>query len=422
MTQTFPVRRPYPWKWLVLFAAIGALFVYGMFFSPQIPQFDSRERSALFGGRQTYYLIHMPAVPNGQDFMVSKAEAWLVGMATKGFHPLLLSEVHRRLQANEGLPGKTVVLMFDPGTTYTFEVMAPLLAKYKYPAVWVTNVNAMSRHDRQYVSYHVMHAMEKSGIWDVAHYEGSRLVIHSPKAKDIVIGQSKGTWRENSGRRALNRGVPEDRLNRLHVNWNWTEQQMVDRLQAEEPLQINGFLTLKNISGHNWGIIMPVTSAANPGFSLKAPMEGRTANLSWLGTRGIKDAQFRLNVQSLSGEMWLMMRSDEEVGESVGVCFGNGVLTVGQARDHQFRPIATYPIESLRQPTSFLARISLNGPNLVVTVNGVQAARLNSLTPPQSDEGIVRMLVYDKIMGGAQVESVKLEMERQGNIISGERP
>jgi len=139
-------------------------------------------------------------------------------MSAAGYHVALLSEVHHRLIFGPGLPRKTAVLLFDPGDRKTFEGVAPLLAKYKFPAVWVTDPQALKNGDRRCVSRHVWNAMKRSGCWDVGYYNGaSGLVIESRDSEPVIIGHGRVAW--------------------LHADWNWTGQKLVEKLEAEEPLQ-----------------------------------------------------------------------------------------------------------------------------------------------------------------------------------------
>ncbi len=402
-------QQPYAWGWVFFFALCLAGGIYALFMRPQIPLFSPNTIPAEFETSKNFYVIRMPAVPMDEDLFISKAESWLLSLAAKGYHPMRLSDVSQRFKAGKGVPQKALILLFDPGYRQTFNAMAPLLAKYKFPAVWVTDNEAMNRHDRKFISQHVATAMKKSGLWDVAHYEGKALVVES-NGPTIRIGEKSGTWREGAGRRAFNQGFPSGALNRLYVNWNWTDQQMVDRLDAEQSIPGGGYLSLKKIAGHNWGIMMPESKSTDPHFSLKSPFDGRTANISWLGTRGIKNAQFNLDVQMLSGELWLLMRSDDETGESVDVCFVYGGILIGEHRNGQFHQLVSVPHAGLSRPASFSATIQLREQTIRVWINGQETATVATLTPSNSQEGIVRMTVYDKILGGAHAESIRLKM------------
>jgi hypothetical protein len=425
--SSHPTQR-YPWPWLGGLILFGLGLLYVMLIRPQIPTFQSRQTidpnfSNETGGQlgnlktpdsnqdNTYLMIHFPPVYSSVVSAPEKAETWLAALASKGYQPELLSNVYRWLEEGKRLPGKTVVILFDPGDRATFNVMAPLLAKYKIPAVWVTDEKAQRRGDTWYVSNHVLKAMKKSGTWDIGHYdENLGLVIESKFQKPFTIGNTKGAWRAEAGRHALNRGVPEGSLNRLHVSWNWSGQNIIDRLQAEDTLQDTGILTLKKIQNHNWGVITPLDSEADLSFSLRAPTDSRTARLSWLGTRWRNNAQFSMEVKGLTGELWLLMRSDENAGTHVGVCFLNGKVSIAKQVNHTTRHLVDAMVPSLTQPSSFIATIVLKDTEMSVHINGALIAQTTNLPHSASDEGIVRMTVYDKIVGAAQVEFVNLRM------------
>ena len=217
---------------------------------------------------------------------------------------MLLSSVYQALENGTGLPEKTVVILFDQSYRTTFEALAPLLAKFKFPAVWIQTQEKHWSSDTRFINDHILKAMKESGTWDVGHYEGSSaLVIESRGITPLRLGNKNGVWQAEAGRRALNRGIPNDSLNRLHVNWNWTGQQIIDRLQAETPLRGRSYLTFKKIQDHNWGVLMPINTPRDPSFALKAPTDSRTGNLSWLGTKWNNDAQFDIEVKGLTGEL-----------------------------------------------------------------------------------------------------------------------
>ncbi len=403
--------QAYSWPWLAAFGVFVLGLIYIMFVRPQIPLFEPRSPTATSFENNTYLLVHFSPVYSSRLLAPDTAESWLTALASKGYHPMLLSDVRHRLEQGQDLPDKTVVILFDPGYRITFEVMAPLLAKYKFPAVWITTRQAQRRSDTRYLSNHILKAMKKTGMWDVGYFEDeSTLVMEPSGSKPFTIGNGKETWLSGAGRRALNRGVPTHSLNRLHINWNWTGQQIVDRLEAEKLLHGKGVLTLKRIQEHNWGIILPEASSQDSSFTFKAPSDSRTANLSWLGTKWRYDAQFNIEVKMLTGELWLLMRSDEEAGENIGVCFLNGKLSLTVKTHNESRSLLEVFVPSLAQPANFSAKVVLKGADLAVTVNGIVVAHTKNVPKLSSEEGIVRLTAYDKIAGAAHAESIKLTM------------
>ena len=417
MTPAHPgTVQSYPWQWLAGFALFLVGIVYLLFLKPAIPVYQLSERpiGSDSMASDTYLVLHFPPVYSQEYSAPSKAESWLAALNSKGYRPALLSDVHAQLSAGKKLPEKTVVILFDPGYRTTFEVMAPLLAKYKFPAVWVTSNEKNAGSDTRFVSNHALNAMKKSGTWDVARVDAnSSLVIESKGDKKFVIGNGQGAWRVGAGRRALNRGTPTAALNRLHVNWNWNGQQIIDRLKAEEPLQGESFLTFKKIENYNWGVAVPTSvSSQDTTFTLKAPTDSRTAQITWLGTKGITDADAHLQVTELTGELWLLFRSDESIGENVGISFSNRKVSLNRERHFETQQVTAIEVPSLVQPANFSATVVLRGNNATVYVNDVPVLQATTLSGPWSSEGIVRATVYDKIVGAAQA-SVKLTLTPQ---------
>lgn len=412
-SAVYAVEEGYPWHWLaVLLIAVGTVG-YLLFGAPAVPRHPAPDaRSAAAETFDTYLVIHMPAVPHKNREAARRAEDWLSDMSMRGYNPMRLSDVHRRLSTGQRLPPRTVVLMFDPGYRRTFDVLAPVLARYRFPAVWVTDASAAENRDWRYVSGRVIRGMQESGQWDVARYERtSRLVVDRPGEPPLRIEKDGRAWvAGGGGRRALNRGAPEGGLERLHVNWNWTGQDLVDRLHAEEPLDGAGALTFKRIHEHKWGVIVP-PEEAGAAFSLRAPSDGRTDNLSWLGMKFTQDALLDLEVERLNGELWVLLRSDEKIGEQVGVCFANGRLAVTLQENHLNREVAAVHAAALRQPTGFSASIRIEGRSLEVAVNGETLAEIGDLPVPESQEGIVRMKIYDKVLGAARAEVTRFKAE-----------
>ena len=59
--------------------------------------------------------------------MRERFQAWLKVLADDGFQFRPLSETVALLKRGEGVPAKTLVLVFDPGYRHTYETLAPVL-------------------------------------------------------------------------------------------------------------------------------------------------------------------------------------------------------------------------------------------------------------------------------------------------------
>src|SRR5262249_15227164 len=139
-----------------------------------------------------------PEVPSSTDEvdLIQRSFARrLDTLEREGFHPVLLSDVHRHLTQGAGLPSKPVVLVFDPGHRHTFDTLQPILKQRHCPAVWLTDEEALQNGDRRYISNHTARRMAQSNLWDVGIYQSGRgLVIHNLTA---------GAWTVNGDRHAV---------------------------------------------------------------------------------------------------------------------------------------------------------------------------------------------------------------------------
>jgi hypothetical protein len=401
--------RSYAWGWWWLVGAIVCGLLYLIFFIPPVKQYSLRPTAENRLGGEHYFILHMPSIASKKNYSVDRADTWFAALGKAGFQPMRLTDIHQRLQAGKALPKKAIALVFDPGYRTTYEVMQPLLEKYRFPAVWISDKTGMEEADRRFISFHLFRGMEKSGVWDVGWYEKDSTLHLKSQDKDIVLGKDSGTWRVNAGRRALNDGIPKGDLNRLYSNWNWTAQQLVNRLGAEQPLDGPNQLVYEKIQDHKWGVIVPLNADVSP-FDLKAPMEERTAGLSWLGTRGVDNAAVDVEVEFFSGEFWVLLRSNEEKSEHIGVCFSNGRLLVSQMIQEKTYELYNQAVPSLARGVPFFARVVLRGDDLRVWVNGFESAHVTKLVPPSTGEGILRLKIYDKILGAAYARGIKLQM------------
>src|SRR5207249_358031 len=85
-------------------------------------------------------------------------------------------------------------------------------------------------------------------------------------------------------------------------------------LLAERPLREKSYLTLREIQTLRWGIVTPVSSSPEqPGFRFQASLDKRGTWLSWSGTRGCNNIELALQVSSLTGELWVVLRSYDKI-------------------------------------------------------------------------------------------------------------
>ncbi len=339
-----------------------------------------------------FYVLRMPEVFDHKtqtELAQRRMVQWLSALKEAGFRPLSLAVAKERLSKGQGLPENSVMLVFDPGYRHTYDSMAPILAQQGWPAVWSTPEEALKRGDTHYVSQHRTEKMSQSGWWDVLRY-----------------GAGEKVWIDHA-KAALNMGSIRDGMYRLSVDATWTKQELINRLLAERPLQEPSYLTLHEIQTQRWGIVSPVTTAEPSEFRFQAPPDQRGAWLSWQGTRGISNIGLQVDVTSLTGELWVMLRSDNKQGNSIRIAFANGRIVVEEEKEHQRSVLTSTVVPAMRQPGSFTADIHLSGSTLSVSINHLRQLTTFTRTPTSSDS-VVRLAIYDKITGVAQAGSVNL--------------
>jgi hypothetical protein len=372
---------------------------------------------AVAAGEARWFLtVRMPEVPVGEGAAENarrRVEEWLLALEREGFRPVRLSQAVKRLRAGEGLPEKSVALVFDPGYRSTYEALAPLLARRRWPATWVTDAPGLRAKDRRYVSLRDAREMSGSGWWDVGMKEKdpTRLTLLTREWGPVVLnGRGSALWAGRDGKYALNGGDPR-RLRRLNANMAWSGQELVDRLLSERPLTGPARLGLRQIQEMRWGMVEPLSEDGDPGFELKTHPDGRGAAVYWLGTRGVTDLRVDLTVKSLMGELWLLLRSDEKAGEAVRVAFADGAVAVEEERGGVQNLVGGGEADELGQPASFTATVKLAGDRVEVWVDGRLCASAADLAVGGSGDAVTRLMIYEKVTGVARAESVSIRAE-----------
>ena len=392
---------------------LGAVAVY-LGRVPVMPQTPPGISDVLRGQPADWFLmVRIPEVPR-EPWMAKLAqerfESWLAALAEHGFTPALLSEVQRRLAEGSGLPEKTVVMVFDPGYRGTYETLAPVLEKYQYPTVWLTDRAALRRGGRRYLSHHAVRVMKKSKLWEVGFYQrrSATFTLESYRATRAPRAHRTLSWHPDCGRMALNRGVGLRALNRLNVNLFWTPQELVNRLLAEAPIRGTAYLTAREIQGRTWGMAVEVSSGNEaPRFRLCTRPDARSATISWPSTLGPKNLQLELRLASLVGELWVFLCSDRQTGQNLRVGFRADAVVVEQDSQGQQRQLASFSWPEPRID-GFAATLHLGGRRLRVSVNGKALPELVVPEATESERAMVEIMVYDQVRGAACAESVSL--------------
>jgi len=360
--------------------------------------------------RNWFYLLRMPEVQIHSDIRSSQKQMskWIEALEKEGFHFLLLSEVLSDIQNGIALPEKTAVILFDPGFRRTSDTYKPVLTRMNVPAVWLTNGKAIELKDKRYVSQHVVSVMRESGLWDVGFYSPDAPVSVQTKDHHTFVLGARSPWKQDAGHFALNRGPLGEPLDRLNVNAKWTEEDLVNRLLVERPVQGPTILSLQQIQGRNWGIGMDIDSTRDTRFTLRAPADKRSGSFYWLGTLGLNDVHLRIEVKSLIGEMRILLRSDPVTGEDVSVVLGRGKVAVEQTRNFKAETLATVPCPDITPNIPFTALLAIKGRELAVAVNDHPLVALDSLSLPTSNKGMIRLVVQDSLTGVGEARSVRM--------------
>ena len=233
--------------------------------------------------------------------MKMRLTEWLTLLKGQGFHPMLLSDVLRDIHSGRGVPEKTVVTVFSPGYRRTFEIVAPILARLEWPAVWLTDESSMRLGDRRLITYNTARHMKDSALWDIGFTHPNKWFrMESLRDGTFFIGDADHpSWTSSGGAFALNRGAVFHDMNFLTVNSAWLAPELLNRLLVEmPPTEGVVYLTKGIIQGREWGITLPShQSALNPVFDVKARRSiGAGTRLYFLGTQ--RYSNFHLHVRS----------------------------------------------------------------------------------------------------------------------------
>lgn len=398
--------------WLILF--LGALMLGAYYWqstvipSRTVPPLPPASTETV----DWFMLLRMPAVTaqyeSGIDTMRVRYGEWLEGLQRAGFQPMRLSEVYARLKEGRGVPPKTVVLLFDPGFRRTFNIVAPILAKHEWPAVWITPAAEMDRGHREYLTYHKTAEMIRSGWWDVGILESrGHFVLKTNDQEPIDFGNDQNLpWARTAGGIALNRGPVFGSMNRLNVLSDWTTQDLVNRLRVEVPVNSASYLTLAPVQNLNWGVTTEKDSSDDKHFDLAVPLWRRGVPIAWFGTKTHGNFDLETDAEDLIGHLAFRLRWNE-VDES-------GLVVTATKREwtiQQQSPSGSIVLKRLfRHSTGgFKMMIHLTDQTLVFSADG-QPPETVLLPSPQASGtgGPVQIYLYDALKGSARVDDLRI--------------
>lgn len=405
-----PPAESYRRQWiaagLLAAAAVSGWFWYRARYAPLGPPLPPPAGSA-----EWFVAVKLPETPTARDETrraKRRLAQWLARLRREGFTPMTLSAVAERFAKGQGLPEKTVVLVFDPAYRHTYESVAPVLMRYRCPAVWLTNARAVREIDRKFLSQHALEQAQQSGWWDVGFHDAA----DSPfRLMTMAAGGAEGpgwAWSAEDGQTGLNFGFRPGALNRLKANATWTAEELVNRLRAELPLHGPSSLTARWIQNRLWGVALDAAQYPPERFSLLTNLDTRSASLSWAGTRGLRDLRVWCHVPTFSGELWLFLRSDRAARHRVRVGFSrDGVVNVAQDQHGRRRVIASLACPAL-QDGQFTCELTLSGRRLTLAIDGVAWPEVMLAEEAGPADGRVELVVSDHVRSVAQAEAIRL--------------
>jgi hypothetical protein len=368
-------------------------------------------------GADWYFVLRLPeALPNetAQSLLRQRVDSWLAALTEAGFRPLRLSEALATLSEERPLPSKSLVLLFEPGMRRTYECLGPVLQKYHWPAVWLTDHAVLDHPDPTYISPHLANSMKSSGYWELAYLypkAGTFLLDIDQTEKKAPSWLRPIHWDNLASRQGINRGLPQGALDHLNANLAWTGPQLVNMLMTNIPMQKQAKLTYIPLGHHFVGTVTETSSRhLPPPFQLEPNTESRSTTLTWPGTRGVFNSRLDMRVASWVGELCVLLRANPDRGESIRVAIKEGSVLVRSEQATMLTSLARWPLPLLKNGPIH-AVLTLVDNQLKVVVNGHAFPTVDippSITP--AEEALVQFSIQDRVRGVAQASAVDLTL------------
>lgn len=407
--MALPERDSYWRPWLLTFALVAAgWLLYGRLTRPAtITPFP---KAPLDLGVNHYFILRMPPITSqyesGIETMRLRYGAWLEALTAAGYRPLLFSELYRLTADQAGVPPKSVVLMFDPGFRRTYHIVSPILERHRWSAVWMSDLAAMKARHREHISFHTARRMVRSGLWDVGlkKTDGTYRFDIGQEENFNLGNRTHGTWAAISGGLGLNQTGALFALNCLNVNSDWLPTDLVNRLNAELPVEGPVYFSLGGVQNLTWGL----TQKEPATFNLAAEPQQRSAIVSWLGTKGLDNAKFRLKGKGLAGTLSLRLRWDEISGSGLQISVAHNKLVVQEWKNGESRLV--YKVSRPMEP-NFRVLAMLVGDRLALSMDGGATAAIPTPLWPGSGKGVTQVYLQDGVMGAARVRDIEIFFE-----------
>jgi peptidoglycan/xylan/chitin deacetylase (PgdA/CDA1 family) len=129
-------------------------------------------------------------------------------LAHAGYETITLGQLVRFVKRREvSLPPRPLLLTFDGGRVDTWTGTDEVLRRHGFNAVLFVDVGRVSERDREYLTWHELNGLQRSGRWDVQLQSGTgnRLIKYGPDPGDVgpfyaYRGSEEvlGGWRERT--------------------------------------------------------------------------------------------------------------------------------------------------------------------------------------------------------------------------------
>jgi hypothetical protein len=406
----------YTRQWVYTFLALAVAFT--CYFKIQYPLVSKSPRSqdAIPLAQESYWFFALqlpnlkPDYAHGEFYRQSSD--WFNSLRLSGFHPLLLSDVRARMSKGMLLPENTIVLSIDEALLTTYNAYEPLLRDFKFPAVLTTSLKPLREGDHGYLSYNAVEKLPQTGFWDVILLDDhAQPQLLSPQEVPVSLPLPSVIlpWSSRADRSLANQLSDLRRPRRLSMDWNWSGQDLVYRLQAETPVHPNGSrLGARQVLGRLYGVVLPKETNSETRFTLAAPANQRGKDVSWLGTRGLEDFQIHFSLEDATGQVWFLLRSTGDRGDNIRVGFFDGKVTIQEriSGHERLLGMTNWPLVF-----PWTGTIHLRGSELQVMRKGqtIMASRVTHRAARRW-QSMLQLIVYDQLYGAARARNVSIEI------------